>query len=196
MARKQADDRAISRVSRIAYTVSKIYRGCTPPRTLNSSHPLALYSGYQQDFTEVSYLTPSLIYVNFSAGSPKIHRARRGGSQPRTGAVHSNGSGRPQKHPSSTKLGMWPQHRQGQLPNTVREFSRFLAGVKLRKIARLDSFFNHFFYFGRNLRVQDDIPETQNLQDPQSSTSCHFRTSQSFRLFCTLCKYSREFQFT
>ena len=166
MARKQAADRAIFRVLRIACTVSKIYRGCIPPRTLNSSHQVALYSGSQQDFTEVSYLTPSLIYVNFSAGSPKIHRARRGGSQPRTGAVHSNSSGRPQKHPSSTKLGMWPQHRQGQLPNTVREFSRFLAGVKLCQKARVDSFFTHFFDFQRNLKVQDDILQTPNPDTP------------------------------
>ena len=52
--RKQAADRAIFRVLRIACTVSKIYRGCIPPRTLNSSHQVALYSGYHQDFTEVS----------------------------------------------------------------------------------------------------------------------------------------------
>ena len=61
---------------------------------------------------------------------------------------------------------MWPQHRQGPLPNTFWEFFRFLVGVKLRKIARLDSFFNHFFYFGRNLRVQDDILQTPNPDTP------------------------------
>ena len=66
---------------------------------------------------------------------------------------------------------MWPQHRQGPLPNTFWEFFRFLVGVKLRKIARLDSFFNHFFYFGRNLRVQDEIPETQNPDTPGAELS-------------------------
>ena len=52
--RKQAVYKAIFRVLRIACTVSKIYRGCIPPRTLNSSHQVALYSGSHQDFTEVS----------------------------------------------------------------------------------------------------------------------------------------------
>ena len=61
---------------------------------------------------------------------------------------------------------MWPQHRQGQLPNTVREFSRFLAGVKLCQKARVDSFFTPFFDFRHNLKVQDDILQTPNPDTP------------------------------
>ena len=136
---------AIFRDSEIASTATIKRTPSFAARWPNSSQKLLLYSEHQLDFRDWKNIAPSPRYGDFSENGPEIHRATQGCRQPKTDKLHLNSCWRPSKPPSSTKLGMWLEYTQDQLPNTFRKIFCKSDTVKMRENAPVDAHFTHFF---------------------------------------------------